>query len=319
MTVENAVSDAVQTDGVAGDAGGLAAADIPHDIVHIGGRQISGAEKFAEHVAFRIEPGARLLFQKRIQRQERIEIIRRDFGFDIEKMIARRCPRTAQNVLVVRGDRAERTQDEPFVPFFVFLGEDVHDFFHHLVRRIAIRIGVVDHRIVRFGQGQNHAAEFRDHAENIVDLIAQEFLEIRAEQIEFAVAVEQGGPVLEHALGHHDLAVPQIDRLADGVGDIDDLPQRLSGPHDHILVAQGGGSWVGFQQQLAVQSAGRMRERSAQLEAVHVIPRRFGRDPPHVGAVDRSRMHQTPGDFLFHTHSSLFSCSSRIGSAFHPQ
>ena len=79
-----------------------------------------------------------------------------------------------------------------------------------LLRRVARRIGVVDHRIVRFCEREDDAVEFRADAERLFELVAEPFLIILSEQVKFAILVQQSRKIVKKAVGDEYLAMPIV-------------------------------------------------------------------------------------------------------------
>ena len=140
-------------------------------------------------------------------------------------MITGGSHRTPNDVLIVLGIRAEGTQDEPLAALFVLLGEDAHKMLHDLLRRIAFRVGVVDHGVVRFSEGEHHAVKFGAVLERLGKLEA-EIVAVRvAEKIKLPILVDELGKILENALRNEYLTVPIVERLAYRMGELAYLTQ----------------------------------------------------------------------------------------------
>ena len=210
-------------------------------------------------------------------------------------MVARGARRPADDVLVVLGVGAEGTQDETLTALFVLLGEDAHKMFHHLLGRVALRVGVVDHREVRLRERKHHAVQLRAMLERLIKLEA-EIVAVRiAQQVELAVLVLEGRQILQKSLRDEDLAVPVIERLADAVGEAADLPHFAARLLDRRRIDERMRARIRLQHRKPVDAAvGRMAV-AAHLERIHAaVLDGLRHHPLHVGDVDRRRMHDGP-------------------------
>ena len=138
--------------------------------------------------------------------------------------------------------------------------------------------------------------------ERRTDLITQELFIGGAEEVEFAVLIQQFREIFEETIGHHGFAVPIVDGLADRVGQLEDGVEffpRFGDPGEvGMAVRRRVGGIVGE----PVQSAEGAVAPGADLEAVDTVCRRLGDDALHVFRIQLRRMHQTPGDLRHFTH-----------------
>ena len=180
----------------------------------------------------------------------------------------------------------------------MLLGEDAHEMLHHLLWRIALRVGVVDHREVRLREREHHAVQLRTVLERLVELEAEVVAVRIAKQIELAVLVLEGRQILQETLRDEDLAVPVVERLADAVGEAADLPHLASRLLDRRRIDKRMRARVRLQHRKPIDAAvGRMAV-AAHLERIHAaILNGLIHHTLHVGDVDRRRMHDGPGYF----------------------
>ncbi len=303
ISVEKAVAHPVQPDGVAVDALPLSGADVADDVFHVVGGEVSGAEEFAEAVALRTESQVIEAAQEGILGQERIEVVRRDLGLHLKGEVPGGQFRTGEDILVILRDGTEGAEDEMFTQLRMFLGEDADDLLHHLLGGINLRRGVVDGGEVRLGESQHDAVQFRDRLEGLGQFVAEQFLKGGAQQVEFAIGIHQFRDRLQRGGPHRHLAVPIVDGTVHSVGQLQDLPEFGPVSEDALPVERGGHRRIVLVEHQTVQSAQQRVAGGADLETVHLrIVRDLGNHFAHVLHVQRSRMHQRPGDLSFVIH-----------------
>ena len=235
--------------------------------------------------------------QPGVDRQKRHKIIGRDFGLHLKGEVPRRQGRSREDVLVILRDGAKRTQHKALAARGQLPGENTDEMRHHPDRRIAVRTGIVDHRIIRLRQGQHHSVQLRHGIECLTQLEAKQLLIGRSQQIEFPVLVQQSGNRFRQRAWHHHFAVPVKQRLSGPVGQRRHFAQRrpvslnlLRGPGIAL-------SFVPLVRHQSVQTAGGIVTLPAHLETLHAVRFRRRNHPPHVVRVQRRGVHQRPGDF----------------------
>ena len=320
VTVEDRIAFPVQADHIAVHLVLLSEADIFDDLFDRLAGEVAEAEEFPEAVAFRTGGRARQMPQEWIVRKERIEIIRSDLGLDLERGFFRRDGRAGQNILVILRHGSEGTQHEPFAARREFIGEDPHDARDHLIGGITFLAAVVDDRIFRLGQRQDHAVQVGEHFERLFQLVADQAAERFAEQIEFAVGIQQTGQFFGEPFREHDFPMPEQHRTLDRMRGGEDRTEFRAVVHDFRPVHIRARLRIILVKQETVQSAGQLVAWSANLKTVHPVTGRIGDDLFHVIGIKIGRMHQRPGDFgSFHRSYLVFPLVFSNNSASGPE
>ena len=137
----------------------------------------------------------------------------------------------------------------------MLLGEDAHKMLHDLLRRIALRVGVVDHGVIRFSEGKHNAVKFRTVLERLGKLEA-EIVAVRvAKKVELPVLVNELGKILEYALRNEYLAMPVVEWLAYRMGEPAYLTQFEARLLDRRRIDERMGVWIRFEHGETVYAA----------------------------------------------------------------
>ena len=165
----------------------------------------------------------------------------------------------------------------------------------------------MDDRIFRLGQRQDHAVQVGQHFERLFQLVADQAAERFAEQIEFAVGIQQTRQFFGEPFREHDFPVPEQHRTVDRMGGGEDRTEFRAVVHDLRPVHIRARFRILLIKQETVQSAGQFVARSADFEAVDPVTRRIFDDLFHVIGIKIGRMHQRPSDFgCFHRSYLIF-------------
>ena len=143
VKVKQRMSPAVDADDITFHTGALGIPDVTDDVMDLFAGKKALSHKFAHAVTFGGEGQAGNVFEERICRQVRVEIVGSDFGFDFKSVPGGEQCGSGDDLLIIFGNRTERTQNKTFVALFQFNSKRFGNKFYHLFRRINFRHGVV--------------------------------------------------------------------------------------------------------------------------------------------------------------------------------
>ena len=181
----------------------------------------------------------------------------------------------------------------------MFFGKNLYDLIDHLVRGIAVRLGVVDHREIGFGKSQHDSVQIRNFVKNIADLVAEEIQKTFSQQVEFSALVHHFRAIFQQTFGQHDFAVPVVKLFADAVGKGGYFAHFFDLSLYTLFVAQFVSFGIGFIKGKAIHAAEMMGKGAADFKTVEIIFLRLFDDSLHIFNIHMGGMHQRPGDLIF--------------------